>query len=251
MLNRIQTYGRQPVLEALRSGQQVNKIWLADNLRGTTISKIQKIAADKGIASQTVGKNDIQKVVGAVVHQGVAAEVMFEAGIRLSEFEDLLDSEKKPLFLILDQIQDVHNMGAIMRTAEVCGVDCIVLPEKGSCELNATVAKTSAGAMFHLKIHQTDQLEAIIEMMNDRGIATLAALPRGGTPIFEMNLDVAAALVIGSEGRGVRKNIARHCRQAVYIPQWGKVNSLNASVSTAIILYEIVRQRHCGDGSVR
>ena len=134
-------------------------------------------------------------------------------------------------------------MGAILRTAEVAGVTALLLPEKGSAPLNATVAKTSAGALFHLSICRTGNLPGMLNSLKENGLFVFAAETGGSQSIYETEFNQPAAIVIGSEGQGVRKNLLRLCDEKIYIPQFGKVNSLNASVSAAIVLFEIVRQR--------
>ncbi|MEJ2054216.1 MAG: RNA methyltransferase [Calditrichaceae bacterium] len=203
----LKIYGRQPVYEALRSMNVVLEVWLAKQIAGRSVKQIENSAAKKNIKIQYVEKDEIQKLAGAVVHQGVAAVVQLNNFINESKLDNYLEKLENPLVLILDQIQDPHNIGAILRTAEITGVDLIIIPSKGSAPINETVAKTSAGALFNV-------------------------------------FTIPVALITGSEDKGVRKNIQQLCDGLIQIPQLGKLNSLNASVSTAVILYEIVRQRH-------
>jgi len=234
-------FGRQPVLEALRSKYKVHALWLARDLEGKVVGQIEKLARLSNIPIKKVHKNDIQKITGPVVHQGIAAEM---EDIRVdSKPGDFVGKLENPFILILDQVQDPHNLGAILRTAEICGVDAVVLPEKGSAQLNATVAKTSAGALFHLNLFRVSDLALTIEELNGKGILTAALMPGAESSMYKINLKKPLAVIVGSEGPGVRKNIASLCAEKITIPQFGKIESLNASVATAVVLYEVVRQR--------
>ncbi|KAA3614873.1 MAG: 23S rRNA (guanosine(2251)-2'-O)-methyltransferase RlmB [Calditrichaeota bacterium] len=236
-------YGRQPVIEALRSDYSVNSIWLARDLKGKVVGQIERVAKSKEVRVRKVDKNEIQKLSGPVVHQGVAAE-MKPLTIKSEKILDsFLKEVENPFLLILDQVQDPHNTGAILRTAEISGVDAIILPEKGSAQLNATVAKTSAGALFHLNIFRVPYLESVIETLNGNGVLTGALMPGSENSMYQKDFKKPLAIIVGSEGPGVRKNIAALCSDRITIPQFGKIESLNASVATAVVLYEVVRQR--------
>ncbi len=237
-------YGRQPVVEALKSNYLVEQVWLAKDIQEKIIDEVRYLAGKKGVPIKFVDKNEIQKISGAVVHQGIAA-VMDH--IKIQSFDNLgsfLKRKKNPFLIILDQVQDPHNVGAILRTAESCGADGIIIPEKGSAPLNDTVAKTSVGAIFHLNIFKVNKLEKVIEFLNDQQIKTCALMPNSETSMYKINLKSGVAILVGSEGAGVRKNIRKLCSNKITIPQFGKIDSLNASVATAVVLYEVVRQRH-------
>ncbi|MCB0283161.1 MAG: 23S rRNA (guanosine(2251)-2'-O)-methyltransferase RlmB [Calditrichae bacterium] len=236
-------YGRQPVTELLRSNYRVLSIYIAHDSSGKIVNQILRLAERKNIPIKTIPKNDIQKLTGPVVHQGIAAKA---EALHLNDQIELFSfirNIENPFLLIMDQVQDPHNMGAIIRTAEIAGVNAIILPEKGSAQLNATVAKTSAGALFHLPIFQVNDLYTAIDSLNGTGINTWALMPGSEKSMYDTNLKKPLALVIGSEGEGVRKNIAKICTGKITIPQFGKIESLNASVASAVVLYEVVRQR--------
>ena len=236
-------YGRQPVVEALKSVYKISELWLASDLNGKVITQIKRLAEAKSVAVRSVNKNEIQKITGAVVHQGIAAisePLHIGSDVELKNF---LKESKKYFLVLLDQIQDPHNLGAILRTADICGVDAIILPEKGSAQLTGTVAKTSAGALFHLKIFFVKQLEKCFDVFSDYNVASFALLPGAQKAMYDLSLTDSLALVIGSEGQGVRKNIARLCSERITIPQFGHIDSLNASVAGAVVMYEVVRQR--------
>jgi len=236
-------YGRQPVIEALKSGVKIYDLWLAKNLEGKAVRQIVNLAKRKKIAIQSVTKDEIQKLTGPVVHQGAA--VRAETGPLLSDknFDELLSSRKDPVFLILDQIQDPHNLGAVLRTADITSVDAVISAEKGSAELNGVTAKTSAGAMFHVPMYRTEKLQTVLEKLQAASVKIYAMLHTAEDTIYGGNFSGGTAVIIGNEGYGVRKNLLVYCDKTLRIPQMGKVNSLNASVSAGVILYEIVRQR--------
>ena len=237
-------FGIQPVIELLKSNHPVEQLILATETDGKIKSKILNLAEQKSLNVNSIQKQQMQRFTGPVVHQGVAAEIKSFRYIKEDFlFNKLLDSENA-LIVILDQVQDPHNLDAIIRTAEIAGATCIVLPEKGSAQVNSTVAKTSAGAVFHIPIHQTHDLFILIENLKNKNIQIHAAEEGLQNNLFNTNFASKIALIIGSEGTGVRKNLKRIADNNVSIPQYGKVNSLNASVSAAIIIFEIVRQRN-------
>ena len=237
-------YGRRPVYEALRSAHTVFQVFLAENSSGKIIGKIKQQCTKKQVPFDLIPKNDLQKLVGPVVHQGVAALIEFNPFLSREAWQKLIEQKPDALLLITDQIQDAHNLGAILRTCEISGVDCVVLPSKGSAPLNATVAKTSSGALFHVQFHTADSLENSLVHLQDNDFSVFATLPSAEQTIYQADFTGKTALIIGSEDKGVRKNLLPYCTHAVKIPQFGHVNSLNASVSAAIVLYEAVRQRY-------
>ena len=241
--NHLIIYGKQPVLEALNSNHLVSRVILALELDEKLIRKISSIAERKKISIEYIPKAKMQQLCGPVVHQGVAAEISGYKFISKKSLMEIVNREERPLLLILDQIQDPHNLGAIIRTAEVCGVSAIILPEKGSAEINATVAKTSAGAIFHTQIFKTNNLYSILEELNDLNISIAAMIPGQFSTIYETDLTIPLAVIVGSEGKGVRKNLHKYCDLKISIPQIGKIDSLNVSVSTGIVLFEVLRQR--------
>jgi len=235
-------YGIQPVSELLRSNHPVEQLIVANDIDGKTKNKITNLAQSKNLEIQNTTKQQMQRFTGPVVHQGVAAEIKSFRYINEDTLFKKLN-EENVLIVILDQIQDPHNLGAIIRTAEIAGATCVILPEKGSALVNSTVVKTSVGAAFHIPIHLTTDLFVLIENLKNKDIQIHAAEEGIQNNLFSTVFDSKTALIIGSEGTGVRKNLKKLADNSVSIPQFGKVNSLNASVSAAIILYEIVRQR--------
>jgi 23S rRNA (guanosine2251-2'-O)-methyltransferase len=241
---KLEIYGRNPVIEALKSKFTIEMLQIADSAQGKSISQIKKMAENTGIPLKIVSKNELQNRTGAVVHQGVTATISNFALISEQDLSEFLTVNKNPAIIVLDQVQDPHNLGAIIRTAEVAGMDLLILPEKGSATINATVAKTSAGAIFHLPILQVSDIASVIERMHSFSITSIAAVTGNRTTIYDMNMKVGLAIIIGSEGLGVRKNLAKLCQYHFTIPHWGRTQSLNASVAAGVIIYEIVRQRN-------
>jgi 23S rRNA (guanosine2251-2'-O)-methyltransferase len=240
----LKIYGKQPVIEALRSNYKVNKVKIAQNTKDKQIKIIENLSRQQNVHIDFVPKNDLQKDIGPVVHQGVAAETEAFQYLNYHQFQDTYQNNQQPFYIALDQVQDPHNLGAIIRTAESAGVTAVILPEKGSAEMNATVAKTSAGAVFHTSIFKTPFLERTLEELNNNGISTFSTTPSARQSLYQVNLKEGICFVIGSEGKGVRKNILKLCTEHIALPQRGKVSSLNASVAAAIIIYEAVRQRN-------
>jgi 23S rRNA (guanosine2251-2'-O)-methyltransferase len=236
-------YGKQPLFEVLRSDHPVNRIVIAQEMDKKDVRRIRNLAEKKNVKVTYDRKANLQKICGPVLHQGIVAildEFKYLTEIKLFE---ITKSPENPFILILDQIQDPHNLGAIIRTAESAGITAIILPEKGSASVSPTVVKTSAGAVFHCLIHRTMNLPGIMEKLRQESLMIIAMVPHQQEMIYDTDLKGPLAIVVGSEGKGVRKNIQRLCDKSVSIPGWGKVDSLNASVSTAVVIFEAVRQR--------
>ncbi len=236
-------YGKQPVFEALRSDHRLKRVILAKELEPKGLQAILNLCRQKNIAVAYEKKSNLQRHCGLVLHQGIIAYLDDFTCLSDDVIFNKIGLAKKPFILILDQIQDPHNLGAIIRTAEVAGVTAIILPERSSAAITPTVAKTSAGAIFHCPIHRTTNLANIIRQIQALHIRVIAMAPNREKTIFNADFNLPVALVIGSEGKGVRKNIETLCDEAISIPGFGKLDSLNASVSSAIVLFEVVRQR--------
>lgn len=240
-------YGKQPVYEALRSEHRVSQVYIAREMDNKDSFKISNLAGKKNVKIVKSKKAELQKICGPVLHQGVAARLDGYKYLDDISFSNLMSSEKEPFFLIVDQIQDPHNLGAILRTAESAGVTAIIVPEKGSASVNPTVVKTSAGAVFHCLIYRTPDLAQMIQNLQNHNIKVIATVANRPDMIYATDLTGPVAIVVGSEGKGVRKNIQRLCDNSISIPRYGRVDSLNASVSTAVVVFEAVRQRIAND----
>jgi 23S rRNA (guanosine2251-2'-O)-methyltransferase len=239
-------FGRNTVLEALKSGREIEKLLILKSAEGS-IKKIEGMARDNRIAIQYVDKATLDRVTmgpeGAGNHQGVAATT---TPYSYCEVEDLLSAAAEkgeaPFVIILDGIEDPHNLGAIMRTADGAGAHGIIIPKRRAASLTDTVAKASAGAVEYMPVAKVSNLVQTIEKLKTLGL-WIAACDMDGQPYFETDLKGPIAIVIGSEGQGVSRLIREKCDYLVSLPMEGKITSLNASNAAAVLMYEINRQR--------
>lgn len=236
--------GRNAVIEALRAGRVIDKVFIA---KGETDSALGHIASKARSAGAVVVEADRRKLDGMSVthaHQGVIALAAVKEYVSVSQIlQNAEDKGEAPLIVICDEISDHHNLGAILRTAEAAGVHGVILPKRRSAGLTAIVAKTSAGAVEHIPVARVANLTATIKELKKAGIWVYGAAAEGETRLWDADLKGAAAIVIGSEGDGLSRLVEENCDFKVSIPMSGKVSSLNASVSAAVIIYEAVRQR--------
>lgn len=237
--------GRNACLELLNSDRTVDKIYIQKGEQKGSILKIIGKAKAMGIPVQEVDRRRMEEFTNSPNHQGVCALV---SDFKYSTIDDLLqeakDREEDPFFLVLDGIEDPHNLGAIIRTAEVAGVHGIIIPERRSASVNATVEKTSAGATSFMKIAQVTNLARAIEEIKKENIFVYGADGEAKSLHTKTNLTGPIALVIGNEGKGISHNIKKHCDELIKIPMYGKISSLNASNASAILVYEVIRQRY-------
>ncbi len=252
-------YGIHPVLEILRSHpEKVEKILSSRDLSGkqnkrsgTSAQKISisfkeiiKLSDRWGIRLFPEKKERLEQVVGQVNHQGIAAYVS-EFGY--SSLEEIVghwrNSNEKAFILILDGLQDTQNLGAIVRSAEGAGIHGIIIPKDRAAGVTSTVEKVSAGALEYVSIARVTNISQTIEKLKKAGIWVVGTEGDGGTSLYDADFDADIAVVIGSEGKGIRPLVKKKCDYLISIPMRGKINSLNASVSAAIVIYEIVRQR--------
>jgi 23S rRNA (guanosine2251-2'-O)-methyltransferase len=236
-------YGRQPVYEALRSDHPVDKVYIAREVEKSGIRKILSLIEKRNVPFEYLPKARTQQISGPVLHQGIVALADEYRYASQTVMLDLISQQENPFVIILDQIQDPHNLGAIIRTAEIAGVTALILPVKGSALITSTVAKTSAGAIFHSHIHYTEDLTAMMDDLKKKGLTLLAMVQQRDQHLWQSDLRGPLTIVIGSEGTGVRKNIQKRCDGVVSIPGFGRLDSLNASVSAGIVIFEVLRQR--------
>jgi len=234
-------------MELLKSDKQVDKLYvLKGELKGS-INKIMGKAKDMGIVIQQVDKNKLDSMAEGNAHQGVVALV---TGYEYSEVADMLQLAKtrneSPFILVLDGIEDTHNLGAIIRTAECAGVHGVVIPKRRAAMVNQTVYKSSAGAVEHMKVAQVGNITQTIEDLKKEGLWIYGADMDGEKEYFRTDLKGAIALVIGNEGKGLSRLVKEKCDVLVNIPMTGKVGSLNASNAASILIYEVVRQSYEG-----
>lgn len=235
--------GINVVKELLSSNYDVEKIFIADFVRDNERQYITNIANDKNVPFEIIDKDTLKKLSPTINNQGVIA---FVKAYEYSELDEIILSAEKNndnmFFVILDSIEDPHNLGAIIRTAECAGLTAIIIPKNRACPVNATVFKTSAGALAHTKICQVTNLNQTINMLKKHNV-WVYGLEADRKSIYEADLKGNIALVIGSEGFGISKLVAQNCDEILSIPMNGKVNSLNASNATAIAIFEALRQR--------
>lgn len=237
--------GRNPVLEVLRTDKEVEKLYiLKGDLKGS-IKKIMGMAKDKGIVIQQVDKNKLDTLSEGTVHQGVVAAISEYEYVDIESIIQLAQKrQEEPFILILDEIEDPHNLGSIIRTAECAGVHGIIIPKRRSATVNATVYKSSAGAVEHMLISKVTNIANTIETLKDKGLWIYGADMKGEEYHFNTSMKGAIALVIGSEGKGIGRLVKEKCDVLVKIPMMGKVSSLNASNAASILIYEVIRQSH-------
>lgn len=233
--------GRNPVAEALRSGRALNKVMVQDGARGVT--EIIAAAKEKGVAVEFVKSDKLDKLAQGVRHQGVVA---YAAPVEFKTLEDALKKAaakgEAPFLLLLDELQDPQNLGALIRTADAAGVHGILLPKRRSCPLNAVVAKISAGAVEYVPVIQIGNIVQQLKDLKKQGF-WVAGADMDGEPYTKANLIGPLVLVIGAEGKGLGRLVKENCDIIVSLPMQGGVNSLNAAAAGAVLMYEVVRQR--------
>lgn len=235
--------GRNAVKEALSSGTTINKILVDKNFEHRR-DEILKLASEKKIKVEYVDKFVLDKKSNGVRHQGFVAE---SVDFKYSTLDELLEiaknGNKLPFFVLLDGIEDPHNFGAIIRSCECAGVQGIVIPKNRACMVNETVIRTSTGAISNMKIAIVTNLKEAVDRFKENGIWTFVA-ETGGEDLYSKNLGkLPIAVIIGSEGNGVKQSLRSYCDGIITLPLMGKVNSLNASVACGIVVFEILRQR--------
>ena len=234
-------FGVQSVTETLRSEKEIDKILL---LRDFGHAEIEQLARQRGIPTQRVPNEKLNTITGKN-HQGVIAFVSVINYARLSNVvADAFESGEMPLLLVLDRITDVRNFGAITRTAECLGVHGVVVPARGAAQINADAMKTSSGALNHLPVCRENDLLVAIEEMQQSGFQVIACTEKAQGLVYETEFTTPTAIVMGSEEDGISPEILAKCDGVVKLPMTGKIESLNVSVATGMILYEVIRQRN-------
>ena len=240
-----QVEGRNSVLELLESGKDINKIFITKGEKHGSINKIIAKAKQNGIIIVEKDKNQMRQMAQNENYQGVIAIV---PPYEYCEIEDILEEAKikkeAPFILILDGIEDPHNLGSIIRTAETAGVHGIIIPKRRAAQVNSTVNKVSAGAVQHMKIARGTNISDSIEKLKKAGLWICGTDINTNTYYDKQDLTGALGIVIGNEGSGISEKVKKNCDFLVKIPMKGKVNSLNASVSAGIVIYEALRQRN-------
>ena len=234
--------GRNPVLEALKSGRPINKILLARGLKPATIAEISSLAREKQIPVQQVEKNFLDRLMTDTAHQGIVAHV---SPHEYADLEDILNKikEAEPLLILLDEVTDPHNLGAVIRSACAAGAHAVVIPKRRAAALTPAAVKASAGAVESLPVARVNNMVQTINLLKQRGFWVVGADASATQVIWEVPLDGPLAIVIGGEDKGLGRLVKEKCDILVKFPMSGRVNSLNVSVAAALVLFEAVRQR--------
>lgn len=236
--------GRNAVKEALKSGRGMNRILLAKGEQARAVQPIVDLARDSGIPVDFVERGKIESIASGYRHQGVLAYAAPVAYATVDEILKRAEERGEPPFLILlDELEDPHNLGALLRTAEAAGVHGVLIPKRRSVSLSATVAKTSAGAIEYVPVAKIGNVSQEIRELKERGMWIAGADMTGEQPYDEADLTGPLVLVIGGEGQGISRLAREACDFLVRLPMVGKLNSLNASVAGSILMYESMRQR--------
>ncbi|MCA1061643.1 23S rRNA (guanosine(2251)-2'-O)-methyltransferase RlmB [Rossellomorea aquimaris] len=236
--------GRNPVMEALRSGRDINKIWIAEGSQKGSIQQIVGLAKESNVMVQYVPKKKIEQMVSEN-HQGVVASV---AAYQYAEIDDIFhraeQSGEDPFILILDELEDPHNLGSIMRTADAAGAHGIIIPKRRAVGLTSTVAKASTGAIEHIPVARVTNLSRAVDELKERGVWVAGTDAKGKQDFRQLDGTLPIGLIIGSEGKGMSRILRDKCDFLVQLPMIGHVTSLNASVAASILMYEVYRKRH-------
>ena len=235
--------GRNAVMEAFRSGKTIDKLFVLKNCQDGPVNSILREARKHDVIVSFVAKERLDQMSKTGKHQGVIASA---AAYEYAEVEDILNLAREkgepPFIIILDGIEDPHNLGAIIRTANQAGAHGIIIPKRRAVGLTPTVAKTSAGAINYTPVAKVTNISNTIKELKEKGMWFVCA-DMGGTTMYDLNLTGPIGLVIGNEGDGVSKLVKENCDMTASIPMVGDIDSLNASVATGVLAYEIVRQR--------
>ena len=236
--------GRNAVIEALRAGVAIDKIFIAKGEADSSLGHIASAAREKGIVVVDADRRKLDGMSRTHSHQGVIAQAAVRA---YASVDDILSAARErgeePLIVVCDELSDPHNLGAVIRTADAAGAHGVIIPKRRSAGLTAIVGKTSAGAVAHVPVARVPNLPALLRELKEEGVWIFGAAMDGSTPLHQADLKGPAAIVIGSEGSGLGRLVEENCDFTVSIPMFGKINSLNASAAAAVLLYEAVRQR--------
>lgn len=235
--------GKNPVLEALRAAREMNKIWIAEGVQHGSLTELLASAKEQGIIVQFVPKKKLDQLTDAN-HQGIVASV---AAYKYAELDDLFNLAESrgedPFFLILDELEDPHNLGSIMRTADAVGAHGIIIPRRRAVGLTAVVAKASTGAIEHIPTVRVNNLSQTVDELKKRGVWIAGTDAKGSADYRKMDATLPLAVIIGSEGKGMSRLLKEKCDFLYNLPMVGHVTSLNASVAAALLMYEVLRKR--------
>jgi len=243
MQNETQIFGIRAVIEAINAGENVDKVFLQKGLHGELYKELEQHIRKQGINASYVPVEKLNRLTSKN-HQGAVAQI---SPIGFHDLEELVvsvfESGKTPLFLLLDQISDVRNFGAIIRTAECTGVNGIIIQKKGGAPINGDTVKTSAGAVFKVPICKVDHIKDAMFHMQASGIKVIAATEKTNNTLYDVSFTEPCAIIMGSEGRGINPSVLKLVDDKAKLPLLGEIESLNVSVACGAFLYEVVRQR--------
>lgn len=235
--------GKNPVVEALRSGRELNKIWIAEGINKKSVGEILSLAQKAKVIVQYVPKKKLDNLLESN-HQGVVASV---AAYRYAELDEVFELTAKrqedPLLLILDELEDPHNLGSILRTADAAGVHGVIIPRRRSVGLTAVVAKASTGAIEYVPVVRVNNLSQTVTQLKERGVWIAGTDALGSADYRTMDATLPLAIIIGSEGKGMSRILKENCDFLYHLPMLGQVTSLNASVAASLLMYEVLRKR--------
>ncbi|WP_028543489.1 23S rRNA (guanosine(2251)-2'-O)-methyltransferase RlmB [Paenibacillus taiwanensis] len=237
--------GKHSVMEALRSGRTINKIWIAEQAQKHLTLPIIAEAKKAGIIVQSADKRKLDQMVEGIQHQGVVAQVAAYDYVEVDDILALAEQKgEKPFILVLDEIEDPHNLGSMLRTADCTGVHGVIIPKRRSVGLTATVSKISAGAVEYVPVARVSNLAQTIDQLKERGVWVVGTDVTAEQEVYDATiLDSPVAIVIGNENKGMGRLIRESCDVLLKLPMAGRINSLNASVAAGIVMYEVVRRR--------
>lgn len=236
-------YGKNPVTEAITSGKTINKIYVSKGSK--ELYDVIKLAKDNRIVVVESDKKKLDKMVEFKNSQGIVASVTEYEYFEVDDIlKEALDKKEAPVIVILDKIEDPHNLGAIIRTVECFGVHGVIIQKRNACQVTDTVEKTSAGATSFVKIARVTNITETIKYLKEKGLWIYGLDMDGKSNVYDTKFDGPIGIVVGNEGEGISRLVKENCDFLVKIPMTGKINSLNASVSTAISIYEVIRQKN-------
>jgi 23S rRNA (guanosine2251-2'-O)-methyltransferase len=243
MENQTQIFGIRAIIEAINAGETIDKVFLQKGERGELFSELESLLNKKSINRSYVPVEKLNRLTKKN-HQGAVAQI---SPIEFHDIENLvmnvMESGKTPLFLLLDQLSDVRNFGAIIRTAECTGVDGIIIQKKGGAPVNGDTIKTSAGAVFKIPICKVDHIKDAVFYMQASGIKVIAATEKTNDTLYDVSFVEPCAIIMGSEGRGINPSTLKVVDAKAKLPLFGEIESLNVSVACGAFLYEVIRQR--------
>lgn len=244
MQNEHQIFGIRAVIEAIQAGKEIDKVFIQKEAQGDLMQELLKTLKKRNINFSYVPVEKLNKLSKFNNHQGAVASIAPIAFVTMEQLvEGILAKKENPLFLILDQLSDARNFGAIIRTAECTGVDGIIIQKQGSAPVNGDTVKTSAGAVFNIPICKVDHIKDAVFYLQGSGISTVAATEKTDNNIYDIDFKKGTAIIMGSEDKGVNPSVLKIVDEKAKLPMFGTISSLNVSVACGAFLYEAVRQR--------